>query len=53
MYELKGYIYNEKHESCPILEGIQVSGWEEAHELCKDLGIKYYLITLIKIKGDK
>ncbi len=50
MYELRGYIFvGDEKVPCPIMEGIEVSGWEEAHSLITDIGNKYYLITLDKV----
>lgn len=49
-YNIRGYAFDKDGNPHKLIDGLVVSGWDEAHKLFKDNNYEHYIITLDKIQ---
>ena len=52
-YVIRGYVFDKDRNPHKLINGLVVSGWDEAHKLLKDNNYKYYIVTLDKIQEEE
>ena len=52
-YMIKGYLFNEDGTPYKLIDGLIVSGWDEAQQLLRNNNCEYYLFTLVPVSGEE
>lgn len=52
-YMIKGWAFDSDGVAHRLIDGLIVSGWDEAHELFKNNNYEHYIITLDKIPEEQ